>query len=470
MQDYSKKEVPIVRAIHEYVAKRRDRFHTPGHKGKPIAKPLAGVYRYDVTELPGLDSLHQPDGAIQKAQKLLAQLYGAKESHFLVNGSSSGVIAMMLTVLNPGDKVLVGRDAHFSVMSGLVMTGAVPVYIPVYIHRQTGTPLGVKTSDVLQAIDDHPDAKAVLLVRPGYHGTCFDLVPVVKKAKASGVVVLVDEAHGAHLAFDKGIPDDAISSGADMCCQSPHKTLGGLTQTGWLHVNSNRIDSGRLALALRIVQSTSPSYILMASMDTARRDMALKGRFVVNRAVKLSKLIQDKVNAALGPVIMDFSASGQWEQDPVKLTLNAGVFGVSGNYIGYVLQKVYNIEPEYSDENKVLFLITPYDSRQKAIRLVQAITGLSRTLKCKIRFQPDEPPKKVYLPPRPLLPKDAFFAPAEIVLAKEAVGRLCAEPIVPYPPGIPFVYPGEVITPSVLGGLGQKQHIRVIAKGWSDLS
>ncbi|NJL41391.1 MAG: aminotransferase class I/II-fold pyridoxal phosphate-dependent enzyme, partial [Leptolyngbyaceae cyanobacterium SM1_4_3] len=297
-------ELPLVSALAAAANRSDAAFHTPGHKRGQSAPPallkLLGrsAFRADLPELPELDNLFAPEGAIAQAQLLAADAFGAEQTWFLANGSTCGLEAAILAACNPGDKLILPRNLHQSAIAALILSGAVPVFVLPEYDADWDLAHPPKPEAIAQALRDHPDAKAVLIVSPTYHGVCADVGSIARLTDAANLPLIVDEAHGAHFAFHPDLPAPALAEGADLVVQSTHKTLSALTQAAMLHVQGKRIDRARLAASLRLVQSTSPNYLLLASLDAARQQMALEGKELLDRTLELS----DRARHELGDI------------------------------------------------------------------------------------------------------------------------------------------------------------------------
>ncbi len=290
------RRTPLWDALAGYVRDGVTRFHMPGHKGGPGIHPMLkdalgeAVFAIDVTGVEGLDDLHEPGGVLREAQALAAQAFGADRSFFLVNGTSAGVQAMILSLCRPGDKLILSRNMHKSIMAGVILSGAHPVFVAPEVEARLGMALGPDPERVRTALGRHPDARGVLLVNPTYYGVAGRLAPIAETAHARGMALLVDEAHGPHFRFHPDLPEPALVCGADACAQGMHKILGGMTQASILHVRGRRLDVDRLEAVLRLLQSTSASYVLMASLDVARMQAATAGREMIGRALALARV------------------------------------------------------------------------------------------------------------------------------------------------------------------------------------
>lgn len=500
----SQKTAPLWEAVRDYCGQNLISFHTPGHKGgcglDPELTDLAGRFaRLDQTELPGLDNLHAPNGPIQEAQELAAEACGAAESFFLVNGSSCGVQAMLLAACRPGDKVIIPRDAHISVHSGLVSAGAEPVYIYPMVDNRRGLTLGVTEDHLREVLTTNPEVKAVLLLNPNYYGICSNLTALAKTVKEFGKILLVDEAHGAHLPFHPALPPTAAAAGADLWVQSTHKTGVSLTQSAILHQQGGRIDPHRLRAALRLVQSTSPSYLLLVSLDLSRRLLAVRGRAILERLIISAGEIRSAVARVNGLSCLkepDLPAGEGFRLDPLKILVDFGGIGLAGREAAEYLRKI-KIEPELSLGNHVLFMLAPGTKPEDCRLLTEAcaavaldftatapagnISAAARTAaartagprtaeqKCLpgqnkdcLTATSNNQSKTVWTQPitkQVLPPREAWFAATRTVKLAEAVGLVAGEAVTPYPPGIPLVCPGEEISREAAARIAEFQQL-----------
>ncbi len=295
-------KTPIVETLKNLSQKSHAPFYAPGHKqGKGIPQPLTEllgtkVFPADLPELPELDNLFAPDGVIQEAQELAAETFGALHTKFLVNGSTTGIIAGILATCGNGEKIILPRNIHQSVISGLILSGAIPIFIHPEYNSHWDIPLSITPQSIAQTLAKHPDTKAVMIVYPTYHGVCGDIRAIAQEVHKYNIPLLVDEAHGAHFTFHRELPIPALVGGADLTVQSTHKTLGAMTQASMLHIGSNRIDLYRLEQALQMLQSSSPSYLLLASLDAARQQMALFGEELMSQTLELAKNARNRIS------------------------------------------------------------------------------------------------------------------------------------------------------------------------------
>ena len=484
---------PISKAMEAYAGDGALAFHTPGHKQGLGAHPLlrrliteAGL-RQEVSLMEELDDLHEPAGCIKEAQELAAELWGAKESLFVINGTTGAIQAMLVGTLSPGDKVLVPRNAHRSIMGGIILAGAVPIYIQPEIDTRLGIAMGLSVATVKQAIKEHPEAKALVAVYPTYYGFCCDLQRMGELVHEANMLLLVDEAHGAHLRFGKDLPKQAIDLGADVAAQSTHKLLGSMTQTSMLHIGSNRVEAERIRQAASLLQSTSPNQLLLASLDIARLQMAQEGAQRVNRAVELAQWLRKKINEIPGLYCPgkeiwagqeagqlmagseDLSDVGAVALDWAKVTVNLAGLDISGQEAELLLRHQWKVQCELSDPENLLFIISMADTQREADRLLPVLQELAvqhqRTMETKTANKAgsgigeEQDCKKAdnlcHMAEMPVAvqrmnPREAFFAPIRTVALEKAIGCICGETIAFYPPGIPVLCPGEEITEALV--------------------
>lgn len=448
---------PLFEALRDYIRKDMAPFHTPGHKQGSSIDPelldLVGrnVFRIDLTELPEVDNLHDPDGVIRDAQALAAQAYGVDHTFFLCNGSTSGNDTMILSVCDPGDKIIIPRNAHKSILGGIILAGAVPIYVQPTWDVELGIAHGITPDSVEAALVANPDAKAVVLVHPNYYGGVVDIAAIADIAHRYGKPLLVDEAHGPHLHFHPDLPLSATAAGADMVVQSTHKIISGMTQASMLHVRDGFVDVKRVHNVLQLLQSTSPSYVLLASLDCARRQMALHGKELLDRTIALAESARTRLNAI--PGIHCFGREicgtpGLYDLDVTKLTIQVSGLGLAGFDAIDLLNERFGIQSEMATLYNVLEIVTIGNTERDLDRLVDAVRTLSEEAHAKGIRIPDawENPPLPWLPEAVLSPREAFFAPVRRIPFQESPGQICAEIISPYPPGIPILAPGERIT------------------------
>ncbi|MBC7545755.1 MAG: aminotransferase class I/II-fold pyridoxal phosphate-dependent enzyme [Candidatus Sericytochromatia bacterium] len=447
---------PLFEALRDYVRKDMAPFHTPGHKQgvgiDPEFLELVGrnVFAIDLTELPEVDNLHDPDGVIRQAQELAAEAYGADFTFFLCNGSTSGNDTMIMSVCDPGDKIIIPRNAHKSILGGIILSGATPVYVQPSWDVDYGIAHGISPESVEAALIAHPDAKAVVLVNPNYYGGVVDIEAIAKLAHAHGKPLLVDEAHGPHFNFHPDLPISALAAGADMVVQSTHKIISGMTQASMLHVRKGFVDVRRVRNILQLLQSTSPSYVLLASLDVARRQMALHGKEMLGRTIAMAQKAREQLNAI--PGIACFGRDicglpGLYDLDVTKLTIRFSGIGMAGFDAIDALHERFDIQSEMATLYNVLEIVTIGNTQRDLDRLVAAVRALAEEANAKGLTSSDafKNPPLPWLPEAVLTPRDAFFATVKRIPFSDSVGEICAEIISPYPPGIPILAPGERI-------------------------
>ena len=407
-----------------------------------------------------LDDLHAPHSCIKEAQALAARLWHADECLFMVNGTTSAVQAMLFGTLKAGDLVMIPRNAHRSVIAGLILSGATPIFLPVDFDDEFNLPLNVSVETIERTIKNFPQARAVLLVSPNYYGVAAELQKISKLVHAAGMILLVDEAHGAHLTFCDELPPSAMEAGADLAAQSTHKILGSLTQTSMLMLRKDFLDVERVKRAASLLQTTSPNQLLLASLDIARLQMQIDGHKKIRTAVELSKRLRAEIKNIFGIKVFDGT-----NLDPTKITVNVQGLGLTGQEAEEILRRELRVQCELSDVANLLFLVTFADDAETSSKLLDAL-----------RHLPRRTPKKILPPLLPkgitvakLSPRETFYLPAEIVPLIEAVGRVCAEEVTFYPPGIPLLMPGEEISAQVDEMIRHSQG-RVIGMGDSTLA
>ncbi|MDT3425694.1 arginine/lysine/ornithine decarboxylase [Paenibacillus forsythiae] len=469
---------PLFTALKNHAAGNPVQFHIPGHKKgagtDPEFREFIGdnAFSIDLINIAPLDDLHQPKGVIAQAQNLAAEAFGADYTYFSVQGTSGAIIAMILSVCAPGEKIIVPRNVHKSVMSAIIFSGAKPIFVSPVQDENLGIDHGITTSSLKRALQRHPDAKGVLVINPTYFGVCADLRSIVELAHSYGVPVLVDEAHGVLIHFHEELPMSAMQAGADMAATSVHKLGGSMTQSSVLNVNADTglINPQRVQTMLSTLTTTSTSYILLASLDTARRHLALNGHDMAEHAIELAKYAREAVNEieglySFGNEILGTEAT--YDHDPTKLSIHVRHLGITGWEAENWLREKYNIEVEMSDMYNILCLITPGDTRQSVDKLLSALRVLSA-----IHYgKGDIYELKVQVPEIPqlaLTPRDAFYADTELVPFKESADRIIAEFIYVYPPGIPILLPGEVITQDNIDYILDHVEIGLPVKGPED--
>lgn len=445
---------PLFTALVEHARKNPTQFHIPGHKkGRgvdPEFRHFIGdnALSIDLINIGPLDDLHAPHGIIKEAQDLAAQAFGADYTFFSVQGTSGAIMTMVLSVCKPGDKIIVPRNVHKSVLSAIIFAGAIPIFIHPVMDKTLGIAHGITTSAVRKALEQHPDAAAVLVINPTYFGVVANLREIVELAHSYKIPVLVDEAHGVHIHFHPDLPDSAMQAGADMSATSVHKLGGSLTQSSILNVKEGLVSAARVQAVISMLTTTSTSYILLSSLDTARRQLALHGEEMITKVLKLAEMARREINQipglyCVGKEILGGEAT--YDLDTTKLTIHVSELGLTGYQVEKWLRERYQIEVELSDLYNILCIVTIGDRQEDIDLLIRALRDLSdqySTTKEKAEIP-------IHLPEIPSLalhPREAFYAEVERVPLRKAAGKIMAEFIMVYPPGIPIVMPGEIIT------------------------
>lgn len=433
-------QMPLAEAMLDYTKRKTVRFHVPGHKGRG-GGILSSLYPLDLTEIPGLDDLHQPEEAILQAQKLAADAFGADETFFLIGGSTVGNLALLMAACKPGEEVLVQRNVHKSVINGLIVSQARPVYLNPELEEETGLPLTVSLNELKLKLEKHSEAKAVFLTNPNYFGMGVDLQPYADLCQLHGVPLLVDEAHGAHFSQTEKLPKSAMHSGATAAVQSTHKMLPSLTMSSMLHIKGTLLDVKRLKQSLAMLQSSSPSYPLMASLDIARHYMVHDGRKGLEQAIRLSKNLKMEIQKLEIPWLRVVEKGPKVDfLDPLKITIRTESLDFHGFWLREYLEE-QGIYPELADESHVLLVLSAHTSENDVKRTVEAMKGLKlqHTESFRTSFHAHQPFSNELV----LTPYEVFNQESKEIPFEEAKGEICAEMIVPYPPGIPVINPGE---------------------------
>ncbi|HHW32049.1 MAG TPA: aminotransferase class V-fold PLP-dependent enzyme [Clostridiaceae bacterium] len=445
---------PIYNTIKKYISLNPLPFHTPGHKlGKGIpAEILRDLPFIDITEIPGTDNLHYPTGIIKEAQVLASEAFGSDNTFFLVNGSTSGIHAMIMAICKPGDQLIVSRDCHKSVISGMMLAGAEPVYLKPEFNEEFGITTVITPKEVEKMLEKYPKAAAVLITRPNYYGVCSDIKKIAEIVHRHGKILAVDEAHGAHLRFGDGLPFCAMDSGADICVQSAHKTLPALTQGSYLHVKNKRIDLDKLKMILRMLQTSSPSYLIMAMLDVARDILDCYGKILLSELFEYIETIQKQTENENFRWLTNKDISGG-EKDATRIVINVAKLGLTGYEADRILREKYNIFAEMSDLNNVVFIATIADKKESFDRLREGLLGL---LEYQAKDVAENKELSGILIKRPEMPaqvmklKNILHAAGTREILDKAEGRISKEIITPYPPGIPLLCPGELITREII--------------------
>jgi arginine decarboxylase len=488
----SQAETPLLDALWKCANKHHAPFYTPGHKqGKGISQRLvdrfgAAIFRADLPELPELDNLFAPQEAILAAQQLAAAAFGAEQTWFLVNGSTCGVEAAILATCGAGDKIILPRNVHYSAIAGLILSGAIPIFVYPEYDPALEIAHSITTEAIASALEQHPDAKAVMMVYPTYYGVCGDVSAIASLTHQYNIPLLVDEAHAAHFAFHPELPTSALTAGADLSVQSIHKVLGAMTQASMLHVQGNRVNIDRVSKALQLLQSTSPSYLLLASLDAARQQMALQGKELMTRTLQLADDARNRISQIPGLSVLQLveKSPGFVALDKTRLTVTVSGLGLTGFEADEILHQELGVTAELPSLQHLTFIITLGNTASDIERLVQAFITLARMRaggtgeaggtegEKPLASQPltfTLQPSSFSLHPS-LTPREAFFAPTETLPIEQTSDRISAELVCPYPPGIPVLIPGEVITAKAIDYLRKIKTLGGYISGCADPS
>lgn len=443
-------------------------FHVPGHKnGKLLSKYLdiEDLLSLDITEIPGADNLHNPESIIKNSQLRIANLYKTKKSYMLVNGTTCGIISMIMGTTKPGDKVIVVRDCHKSVHSGLALGQLEPVYIMPEIDIGTGLSLGITLESLREVIKDNADAKAVILTYPTYHGICSDIESIAKLVKYFGMFLLVDEAHGAHLKFSNRLPMSAIEAGADMVVHSFHKSLPALTQSSVLHINSDHVNVVKVEEMLKMHQSSSPSYLLMASLDIAAKIMVDEGAYLLEELIKNTDDFYESFNeASIKFIDKAYIRAGKgYDFDQTKITLLGKDSDLDPMALEETLRRDKGIQCEYSNKAICLCIATVCDDKDSLLTLKQGIETCEKSAYLPTRSLVFET-----LPEIKLKPNEVLYRERRRVRLEDALGQVSGDYIIPYPPGIPLVVPGEIIHEKLIQLLIREKELGLNILGLND--
>ena len=454
MKELDQNQAPIYEAMVKLRKKRIVPFDVPGHKrgrGNPELVELLGekCVGIDVNSMKPLDNLGHPISIIRDAEELAADAFGASHAFLMIGGTTSSVQTMILSTCKAGDKIILPRNVHKSAINALVLCGAIPIYIEMSVNPKIGIALGLENDRVAKAIKDHSDAKAILINNPTYYGICSDLRGLTKMAHEAGMMVLVDEAHGAHLHFTDKLPISAMNAGADMAAVSMHKSGGSLTQSSLLLIGE-QMNPEYVRQIINLTQSTSASYLLMASLDISRRNLALRGKESFEKVIELSEYSRREINAIGGYYAYSkelIDGVSVCDFDVTKLSVYTQGIGLTGIEVYDLLRDEYDIQIEFGDIGNILAYISIGDRIQDIERLVGALADIKRLYS---RDGKDLIAGEYIQPELVLSPQEAFYSERRSLILDESVGQICGEFVMCYPPGIPILAPGERITREIV--------------------
>jgi arginine decarboxylase len=451
----------------------------PAHQGGPGASAGAvdllgaAAYSADVSEIGGFEYLYDPGPALGAAQSAAARIFGAARSWFLVNGATVGNLAAILSTVGDGEEILVARASHRSVYAGIALAGAVPRYLPPVARDDLDGLFGLDPDDVRRSLAEHPQIRAVHVTNPSYYGFAIDIAPIAEAARHAGVPLIVDEAHGSHWVFDDRFPPSALGLGADLVVHSPHKTLGSLTQSSLLHASGDRVDTDAVGRYLQMLESSSPSSLLLVSLDFAIDEMARHGTERWARAIDLANGARATINRtgplrAYGDEIV--GAPGIVDYDPTKIVVDVAGLATTGYAAASWLRAHAKIGSEFADLRRVVFSVTFADSADSIALLTDALAALAADGGGATAAEATVSRWPAAIPDAALTPRVAQAAAAEAVPLDRAAGRIAAEMVVPYPPGVPLLIPGARISPAAIAAIGQFVEMRSRIVGVADAS
>lgn len=473
MKHLTQRDAPLYEALEEHRQSRMVHLDVPGHKGGRGNKPLRDFLgrdclAADVNSMKPLDNLCHPVSVIHEAQCLAAEAFGAANAFFMVNGTTSAVQAMIMACCKAGEKIIMPRNVHRSAINALVVCGAVPVYVNPGTHKELGIPLGMAVRDVEAAMKAHPDAKAILVNNPTYYGICSNLTEIVRLARQYRMLVLVDEAHGTHFYFGDNMPVSAFGAGADMAAISMHKTGGSLTQSSIL-LCGERVNADYVRQVINLTQTTSGSYLLLSSLDLARRNLSLHGQEMFEKTVEFVSYARQEINKlggywAFGDELVDGDAV--YAFDPTKLSVHTRDIGLAGIEVYDLLRDEYDIQIEFGDIGNILAIVSAGDRALEIERFISALYEIKR-LHAK---DPAGLFDHEYINPEIVCPpQQAFYASKCAVPLEKSRGKVCNEFVMCYPPGIPILAPGERITDEILRYIAYAKEKGCFLTGTQDL-
>lgn len=467
-------KVPVCDALKRVRDSGMVHFDVPGHKGGRGNKALRDFFgsdciRSDMNSMKALDNLCHPVSVIREAEELAADAFGAAHAFLMVGGASSCVEAMVMTACKAGEKIIMPRNVHRSAINALVICGAVPVYVDPGVNRRLGIPLGMSVEGVKKAIEENPDAKAVLVNNPTYYGVCSDLPAIIQLAHEHGMLVLCDEAHGTHFYFSDLLPPGGMQLGADMAACSMHKTGGSFTQSAFL-LCGDGVNPGYVRQIINLTQTTSGSYLLLCSLDMARRNLALNGAAMMERTIEQADYAREEINAlggyyAFGSEIIDGEYCCAF--DTTKLSVHTRDIGLAGVEVYDLLRDEYDIQLEFGDIGNFLAIVTAGDRDLEIERLISALSEIKRLYSGDLTGMLDHE----YINPLvEMTPQTAFYSDKVSLPIEESAGRISTESVMCYPPGIPILAPGERITDDILRYIAYAKEKGCFMTGTEDMN
>ena len=450
---------PIIDKLLQLNRQNMVSFHVPGHKNGRIYNKFPYknfkdiLYKLDTTEIPGTDNLHNAREIIEKSQQKASEAFGSEETFFLVNGSTSGIYSMIMSATSPGDKILVDRNCHQSVINACILGDLVPVYVYPNMDEKRGISMGISPDDIEKQLARHSGIRAVVLTYPNYHGVASNLKKIEEIVHKYDKILLIDEAHGAHLGLSEDLPPSALNCGADAVVQSTHKTLPSFTQSSMLHIQGDRIDRDRLKFMLRIHQSSSPSYLLLASLDFAVMVYRTEGRNLMESLLENIKNFKQRAKNIDGIDVMGKEAIGSKGVRSVDITrMCIGLEGITGYELERRLRKNFNIQMELSNRYGVLGVTSIANVGEDFDRLLEGLSIISKEIGgSRAKLSGNLPEKFTFRKVEQIFtPREALYRSKRKVLFKKSQGFVSGEYIIPYPPGVPLIIPGEKINAEII--------------------
>lgn len=466
-------ELPILGALKKYIETKRTYFDVPGHKRNPKNKVQKDFFNYkigqlDVSSAKDLDLIGTPTGIIKEASRLMARAFYSEDAYMMLNGTTSGVQNMILSILKPGDKIILPRNIHKSAMNALILSGAIPVYVAPVIDSSLGVAHGVTIEDIKNTILNNRDAKAVLIINPTYYGATSDLIEISNIVHENHMLLLTDEAHGAHFYFNDRLPIGSMTIGTDLSAISLHKTGGSLTQSSILLSHRRNIDYYQMMKTIDLMQTTSPSYLLLASLDVSRYVLETEGSKLLDEAIEIAQYGRKKINEIAGYYVIGSELIGRpgiFDLDLTKLSIKVSGIGLTGIEVYDILRDEYNIQVELGDIHTIMAIVSIGDTMEMTNSLIAALKSIKEKYFKNKKFKTD------FLCSRPIMvvtPREAYYSNKKMVLLKDSIEEISGESVMAYPPGIPIVAPGEKITKEVIEYIQFLQNQDCILTGSDD--
>lgn len=457
-------QLPLLQSLLDYSNKDIACFDVPGHvrdQGVEILNDFFGkqLMRMDINSSPYMDNVSNPSGIIEKAQRLLSNAYKCDRAFFVTNGTTQCIHAMILSVIQEGDKIILPRNVHKSVINGLILSGGIPIYVQPEYDDELGISLNLSVEEIKKALNENNDVKALFLLNPTYYGACTNLKEIIKICHEKDILVLVDEAHGAHFPFYDKLPPSAMECGADMSAVSIHKTGGALTQASALLINTKKIDGNKILQTINMLQSTSASYLLMSSIDGARYNMVNNGEMQLSKSLNLARYAKAKINKIRGLKVISkefMDKESVYFVDETKLCINVSGLGLTGYSVYESLYRDYGVQVELGDMYNILALVSIGTTKDDINKLINSLSKISKkeSIRRMINNENTELKHNIKLkqikPIVKLSPRKAFYSNKKSVSLNEGINKISAECIMAYPPGIPIISPGEVISKEIL--------------------